>query len=548
MIPKKLRESNSFDFIYKNFKWVIPEEYNIAYDICDKHSGDHEKIAMYYEDENGKETQFTFNYFMEHSNRLSNAFRKMGVKKGDRIGVFLPQGPEAAISHLAIFKAGAISVPLSIMFGPEAVDHRLRDCEAKAIIVNDETKDKLHSLQDNIESLHYVIVVGENQGKELDFRDMIFGALASSSIEQTSSNDPAIIIYTSGTTGLPKGALHAHRCIPGRLPGFELAHNFFPQPGDVYWSPADWAWIGGLLDSLFTPWLFGVPVIVVPRKKFDPEKTFHFLSKYEARNAFIPPTALKIMRQVPKAKEKYNINMRSVHSGGEALPAEILDWGQEIFGSLSEMYGMTEMGFVVGNCPKILKMKPGSMGKPYPGHRVEIMNKEGRPTQPGELGEIAIHKTDPGMFLTYWNSPADTEDKFKGDWFLSNDMGYKDDEGYFWFRNRTDDVIISAGYRIGPTEIEKCIFGHPSVRDVAVIGAHDPTRGEIVKAFIELKEDIQYSDRIKEEVRTLVKRNLSAHEYPREIEFIEELPRTTTGKIKRNELRELENKRKHGVS
>lgn len=547
MLDKYHEALKNFDQIVNSFKWEIPHSYNIASAICDRHSGKN-KLAMIYEDLDGSEKKFSFDIFKRYSDNLAAYLNKLGISKGDRIGVFLEQSPEAAISHLAIFKLGAISVPLSIMFGQESILHRLRDCNAKVVIANQQTKKTLNKIKTDLESLEYVFVTSDPEGEEINFQDAISITASNFRLEKTLSTDPALIIYTSGTTGLPKGALHAHQCIPSRFPGFQLAHDFFPKQNDLYWSPADWAWIGGLLDSLFTPWAFSVPVVVQQRKKFDPEKAFHFLSKYRVKNAFIPPTALKIMANVPNAKNSFSLQMRSVHSGGEALPTDIIEWGKELFGSVTEMYGMTEMGFIVGNCPSLMKIKTGSMGKPYPGHPVVLIDFDGNPVPIGEQGEVAIHKSDPGMFLGYWDNPEGTRGKFNGDWFLSNDLAVQDSEGYLWFQGRTDDVIISSGYRIGPTEIEKCIFNHPSVTDVAVIGSPDPIRGEVVKAFIKLNQLTKPSEKIKTEIQILVKERLAAHEYPREIEFIEDFPKTSTGKIKRSELREQEKIKKKSIN
>lgn len=547
-INEEMKNKKDFDEIYSVFQWDIPHEYNIASDVCDRHSENENSLAMLFEDEHGNVTEYTFQEFSIWSNRLSNALNRFGIKKGDRVAILLPPGPEAAVSHLSLFKIGAISVPLSQMFGPDAIDHRLKDSAAKAILINDQNKGKLSKIRYRLDCLNNIFVFGECEGEEIDIRSETLNSPHTLNTEPMLASDPAIIVYTSGTTGLPKGALHAHQCIPGRLTGFEMAHNFFPHHGDIYWSPADWAWIGGLLDSLFAPWVYGVPVVVFQRKRFDPEKTFELLKKYAIRNAFLPPTALKIMKQASEPKHKLGLKFRSIHSGGETLPIEILDFGRDVFGSICEMYGMTEMGFVVGNCPEILKMKPGSMGKAYPGHIVEILDEEGRILPPGKTGEIAIHRSDPGMFLGYWGDSEGTLKKYKGEWFLSSDVAFKDEEGYFWYQGRMDDVIISAGYRIGPAEIEKCIFRHSSVEDVAVVGSPDPVRGKIVKAFIQLRKGEEPSELLEEEIKKTVKNRLSAHEYPREIEFLEQMPRTTTGKIRRHVLREMEEKRKPSLS
>lgn len=544
MIEQGLKACNDFDRIYRSFSWRIPHSYNVAYDICDKHSYNTNKIALYYESEDGKEANYTFSSLKQLSNRLANALIGLGVRRGDRVGVFLPQRPEAALVHLAALKMGGISVPMTPMFGPEAISHRMNDCQAKALFFSIEDSEKILDMKNQLGTVEHLVVVGGDQKWAQRFDILLNDSMEDFKVVDTSADDPAFLIYTSGTTGLPKGALHAHRCIPGRLTGLEMAHNFLPQEGDLFWTPADWAWIGGLFDSLFAPWVHGIPVLAAERRRFDPERSFALIEKHGVRNAFLPPLALKIMKNVPHASDRYRMLMRSVHSGGESLPLDVLDWGKEVFHSLCEMYGMTEMGFVVGNCPSILRMKPGSMGKAYPGHRVEIVDEEGQILPPGQLGEVAIHRSDPGMFLGYWKNREATETKFMGEWMLSNDMAVKDEEGYFWFKSRKDDVITSAGYRIGPEEIEKCIFRHASVQDVAVIASPDALRGSIIKAFIILRKGIEPSESIRDEIQVMVKKNLAAYEYPREIEFLEEFPRTVTGKIQRHILREREIEKK----
>jgi acetyl-CoA synthetase len=544
MIERDLQAYRNFKKIYDSFSWKIPQSYNVAYDICDKHCSNSDKVALYYESEDRKQETYTFSQLKKLSDRLANVLMGLGLRRGDRVGVFLPQKPEAALAHLATLKLGGISVPMTPMFGPEAIVHRMNDCQAKVLFFASEDCEKILDLQSQLETIEQLIVIGGEQKGAREFGSLLNEGAEDFKITATAADDPAFLVYTSGTTGLPKGALHAHRCILGRLTGLEMAHNFLPQEGDLFWTPADWAWIGGLLDSLIAPWTYGIPVLAAERKRFDPERAFALIEKYQVRNAFLPPLALKIMSSVTNASSRYRILMRSVHSGGESLPLDVLDWGKDTFQSLSEMYGMTEMGFVVGNCTTILPVRPGSMGKAYPGHRVEIVDEAGQILPPGRLGEVAIHRSDPGMFLGYWGNREATKEKFIGEWMLSGDLATKDEEGYFWFKGRKDDVITSAGYRIGPEEIEKCIFGHPSVQDVAVVASPDAIRGSIVKAFIMLKKGIAPSEVIGDEIRMMVKKNLGAYEYPREIEFLEDFPRTVTGKTKRHVLREWEIQKK----
>ena len=354
----------------------------------------------------------------------------------------------------------------------------------------------------------------------------------------TAAEDPAVIIYTSGTTGQPKGALHAHRVLLGHLPGVEMPQELFPKPGDLMWTPADWAWIGGLFDVLLPSLHHGVPVLAHRQPKFDPEEAFALMAQAGVRNTFMPPTALKIMRGVARPRDRWGYALRSVCSGGETLGAELLDWGQETFGlTINEFYGQTECNLVVANSSGILPVRPGSMGRAAPGHSVAVVDAGGQPLPAGEVGTIAIRHPDPVMFLGYWNNPTATEEKFAGDWLLTGDQGLQDDEGYFRFVGRDDDVITSGGYRIGPGEIEDCLLKHPAVALAAAVGVPDPLRTERVKAFIVPAEGVETGPALVEEIQNFVKTRLAAHEYPREVEFVSSLPMTTTGKIVRRELR-----------
>ena len=537
-----LKRADSYKEVYDSFRWDIPERYNIGVDICDKWANQRYRLALIYEDEKGVERKWTFWELKRLSNQLSNALIAHGIGRGDRVGILLPQCPETAISHIAIYKIGAIAIPLFTLFGPEALQYRLSNSEAKAIITNSENLQKILSIKDQLPNLEVIICTGEDIPEEvLSFWDIIEkGSIYFDPVE-TRADDPALIIYTSGTTGPPKGALHAHRTVLGHVPGVEFPHNFFPQEDDLFWTPADWAWIGGLIDVLFPSWHHGVPVLAFRARKFDPEQAFHIISKYGVRNAFMPPTALKLMRQVKDPKSRYDFQMRSIGSGGEPLGEELLDWGREVMGlTINEFYGQTEVNLVIGCCHEVMEIRPGSMGLPIPGHRVEVVDDSGNIVPSGEVGEIAIRRPNPVMFLEYWKNPKATEEKFIDDWCLTGDLARRDEDGYFWFVGRKDDIITSAGYRIGPAEVEDCIIKHPKVAMVAVVGVPDKIRGEIVKAFVVLKPDIKPTQEIEEELKGFVKQRLAAHEYPREIEFVDSLPMTATGKIMRRELKKRE--------
>lgn len=537
-----LKKGKTYGEVYNSFRWKVPKFYNIGVDVCDKWANERYRLALIYEDEEGRVEKYTFWELKGFSNRLANALKAFGIERGDRVGILLPPCPETAISHIAIYKIGAIAIPLFTLFGPDALEYRLANSEAKAIITDGANIEKVLEIKEKLPQLKISIVTKRRAEEGVyDFWKSVEKGSPHFKPVRTKADDPALIIYTSGTTGPPKGALHAHRVLLGHVPGVEFFHNFFPKKDDLYWTPADWAWIGGLIDVLLPSWHHGVPVVAYRAKKFDPEQAFHFISKYGIRNAFMPPTALKMMRQVKEPQKRYDYRMRTIGCGGETLGEELLDWGKTVMDlTINEFYGQTEVNLVLGNCAEILEVKRGSMGKAIPGHRVEVVDEAGNILPPGVVGEVAIQRPDPVMFLGYWRNPEATEEKYVGDWCLTGDLARKDEDGYFWFVGRKDDVIASAGYRIGPAEIEDCLIKHPAVAMAAVIGSPDEVRGEIVKAFIVLKPEIISDPSLKEEIQKFVKTRLAAHEYPREVEFVKELPLTATGKIMRKDLRKME--------
>ncbi|RPJ16204.1 MAG: AMP-dependent synthetase [Desulfobacteraceae bacterium] len=541
-----LKKGKYYDEVYRSFRWKMPAYYNIGVDICDKWAGQRYRLALIYEDERGCVEKYTFWKLKRLSNRLANGLLHAGIERGDRIGILLSQSPETALTHIAAYKIGAIAVPLFTLFGADALEYRLSNSGAKCIVTDEANLPKIMEIWGNLPLLKVVIVSGGKvSGKVLDFQDLVEKGNSDFKPVKTKADDPALIIYTSGTTGPPKGALHAHRVLLGHLPGVEFPHNFFPKANDLFWTPADWAWIGGLIDVLFPSWHHGIPVVARRAKKFDPEEAFRLIAKHGIRNAFIPPTALKMMRQVINPRLRHDYCMRSIGSGGETLGEGLLEWGKETMGlDINEFYGQTEVNLVVGNCAEIMDVKPGSMGKAIPGHIVDVVDESGMPVSTGTVGEIGIKRPDPVMFLGYWKNPEATENKFAGDWCLTGDLAKKNDDGYFWFVGRKDDLITSSGYRIGPAEIEDCILKHPAVTMAAVIGSPDKVRTEIVKAFIVLRPGVKAGAELEEEIKKFVKVRLAAHEYPREIEFVESLPMTATGKIIRRELKRQEIERK----
>ena len=541
-----LKSGETYEEVYGSFRWEIPELYNMGVDICDKWAHQRYRLALIYENEKGQLEQYTFWDLKRLSNRLANGLRAHGLSQGDRMGIMLPQSPEAGISHIAIYKIGAIAIPLFTLFGTDALAYRLSNSEAKGIVTDEANLQKVLDVWEKVPSLKIVVVTrGERREGILDFWELIEKGSAQFQPVQTRADDPAFISYTSGTTGPPKGAFHAHRVLLGHMPGIEFPHNFFPKEDDLFWTPADWAWMGGFMDVLLPSWHHGIPVVAHRAKKFDPEEAFYLMGKYGIRNAFMPPTALKMMRQVKDPRSRYDYQMRSIGSGGEALGEELLAWGKEVMGlTINEFYGQTEVNLVVGSCCEVMEIRPGSMGKAIPGHEVAVVDDSGNPVPTGTVGEVAIKRPDPVMCLEYWKNPEATREKYVGDWWVTGDLAKQDEDGYFWFVGRKDDLITSAGYRIGPAEIEDCIIKHPAVSMVAVVGSPDEVRTEVVKAFIILKPEVSPGPDIEEEIKKFVKTRLAAHEYPREIEFVSELPMTATGKIMRKELKKLEIERK----
>ena len=535
-----------YEELYRSFRWDVPQRYNIARACCGQWAGDASRPALYWEDESGAVATHSFRDIQLAANRLSNALGALGVRRGDRVAIILPQRPETAIAYMAVFQMGAIALPLSHLFGPDALEYRINHAEATVAIVEPATIANLWAIKDRLGTLKHVIGVGgANESGVHGWEFLLSKAKSTFEIQDTAADDPALIIYTSGTTGAPKGALEAHRLLIGNLSGFVHSHDFFPQPGDVFWSPADWAWAGGLFDALLPTWAFGLPILGY-RGRFDAERAYYLLEKYGIRNAFLFPTALKLMmKAVPEPRKKHRLNLRSIMSAGEAVGVTVIEWAKEQLGvTINEMFGQTEINYVVGNCQAAWPVKPGSIGRPYPGHKVSVINERGEEVPRGELGEIAVKKDhDPVFFLEYWKNPQATREKFIGDWGCTGDQGKMDHDGYLWYQGRSDDVIKSAGYRIGPAEIESCLVKHPAVANAAVIGKPDATRGAIVKAFIVLQPGEAPSERLIEEIQNHVRGRLAPYEYPREIEFIDALPMTTTGKVQRKELRKREEAR-----
>ena len=534
-----LPEAKSYDELTGKFAWTIPERFNIGTAICDAWANrEPDREALVYAVEGGQVTRFSYGDLQKLSNQLANLLSVRGVQPGDRVGILMPQRPEAAYGHIAALKTGAITIPLFTLFGEEALAYRLKDASAKAVITDAPGAEKLSSLRDQLPDLEIVLCADGGQHGAEDLTRLIEDQPKTFTPFDSAADDPAIIIYTSGTTGQPKGALHAHRVLLGHLPGVEMSHDFLGQPDDRIWTPADWAWIGGLLDVLMPALYLGVPVVACRFRKFTAEAAFQLLQDHGIRNTFLPPTALKMMRQAEAPERRWSLSLRSVASGGETLGAELIDWGRRVFGlTINEFYGQTECNMIVSSCAQIMDARPGIMGRPVPGHDVQVVSDSGKVLPENALGNIAVRRPDPVMFLGYWNNEEATEKKHIGDWLITGDTGMRDQDGWLRFVGRDDDVITSSGYRIGPGEIEDCLLKHPAVAMAGVIGKPDERRTEIVKAYIVLKGGVEPNDILAQEIAEFVKTRLAAHEYPREIAFVEALPMTTTGKVIRRELR-----------
>ncbi|MDP9995705.1 acetyl-CoA synthetase [Variovorax boronicumulans] len=528
----------------KEFRWSIPEHFNIGVDVCDKWAQrDPERIALIQEAGSGKVQRLSFRQLKSRSNQIANCLKSKGVQRGDRVGVLLGQSIDAAAVHVAVYKLGAIVVPLFSLFGPEALEFRLSDSGACALITDSDGASKLLEVRERLSDLKDLWVVDAPPDLPIGaacFEEAIVGASTSFSPVDTLANDPAVIIYTSGTTGKPKGALHAHRTLLGHLPGVEMSHGGTIDTDAVFWTPADWAWIGGLLDVLLPALHHGVPVVARRFAKFDAADAFDLMARHRVTNVFLPPTALKMLRAVSSPRSRWDLQLRSIASGGESLGTEMLAWGREELGiSINEFYGQTECNMIVSSCTAWFASRPGAIGKPVPGHEVAIVDRTGTPLPTGYHGQIAVRFPDPVMFLEYWNNAEATEEKFAGGYLLTGDQGKMDGDGYIYFVGRDDDVITSAGYRIGPGPIEDCLLGHPAVHMVAVVGEPDDERTEVVKAFVVLAGGFKANEDLTKELQAHVRVRLAAHEYPRVVCYVTELPMTPTGKIIRRALRKI---------
>ncbi|MFM0243906.1 acyl-CoA synthetase [Paraburkholderia sediminicola] len=538
-------DGQTYESLTANFTWRIPPRYNIGVDVCDKWADGSGRLALIYEDAEGNPTRYTFDELKSLSDRFANALLASGAQRGDRIGIFLSQSIETAIAHLAAYKAGMVAVPLFALFGVDAIEHRLSDSGAVALITDNAGVQKTDEIRNALPTLRNIFNVDiesdSDSNKQQPAARSFWQALNTASPDftpaDTAADDPAIIIYTSGTTGKPKGALHAHRVLLGHLPGVELSQQGFPAHATLMWTPADWAWIGGLFDVLLPSWHHGIPVLARRFAKFDGHAAFDLMARHAVSHTFLPPTALKMMRGV-EHPDRWTLALRSVASGGESLGEELIGWGRQALGvTINEFYGQTECNVVVSSCAALFEPSFGAIGRAVPGHDVAIIDANGNELPQGAIGDIAVAAPDPVMFLGYWNNEPATREKFRGKYLVTGDLGTRDADGFIRFVGRGDDVITSAGYRIGPASIEDSLLRHPAVSMAAVIGAPDPERTEIVMAFVVLNPGFIGDEALVREIQQHVKTRLAAHEYPREIRFVESLPLTATGKVIRKALR-----------
>ena len=571
--PRARQAETPYEAIHRAFRWHVPADFNIAAACCARWARETPNaVAIRQARVDGSATEHTYADLQRAANRLSNALRRCGVERGDRVAIVMPQRFETAVAHIAIYQLGAIAMPLSMLFGPEALEYRLNDSDARIAIVDESGISNLLQARPACPTLATVIAVGEARGQgDLDWTAACSRERTSFSPALTDCDDGAVLIYTSGTTGPPKGALIPHRALIGNLTGFIASQNWFGFDGglsfstkrerknggpgrrrqespSVFWSPADWAWTGGLMDALLPTLYFG-RTIVGMTGRFSPETAFRLMARHRVTHTFLFPTALKaMMKAVPEPREHHDLCLQAVMSAGEAVGDAVFAWCRDALGvPVNEMFGQTEMNYIVGNSHALWPALPGSMGRPYPGHRVAVIDDAGHECARGTPGDVALHRRDvhgqpdPVFFLGYWKNEAATHAKFTGDpadsWCRTGDMAVMDDDGYLWYHGRSDDVFKAAGYRIGPSEIENCLVKHPAVVNAAVVPKPDAERGALVKAYVVLATNFIGTPELVAELQLHVRGKLAPYEYPKEIEFIANLPMTTTGKVQRRVLR-----------
>ena len=559
-----------------SFGWSVPANFNMA-QVCSQRwaaqADAAQRTAIIEHHTGGAHRSYSFAELQQAADALSLRLQALGVQKGDRVAIVLPQRFETAVAYIAVMQMGAVAMPLSLLFGPDALSYRLNDSEAVVALVDGASIEQVLKVKGECIALREVVRLDVSQkiDAENSFNPVI-----------TQGDDAAVLIYTSGTTGPPKGALIPHRALIGNLTGFVCSQNWFGfSPTDkvnsqelptsnfpsVFWSPADWAWTGGLMDALLPTLYFGRPIVAY-NGRFSPELAFSLMQAHAVTHSFLFPTALKaMMKAYPTPRSQFKLQLQAMMSAGEAVGDAVFAYCQKQLGvTVNEMFGQTEINYIVGNCAMEWASgggqtpvahrhnagwpaKPGSMGKGYPGHRVAVIDEEGNECPVGSPGDVALHRfnqhgePDPIFFLGYWKNPRSTQSKFTGDWCRTGDLAVRDADGYLWYQGRADDVFKAAGYRIGPSEVENCLVKHPAVANAAVVPKPDPERGALVKAYVVLVAGFQASEALIADLQAHVRGKLAPYEYPKEIEFIAELPMTTTGKVQRRVLRLQEEER-----
>ena len=555
--------------LHASFGWCVAPDFNIAEVCCARWARDTPAaVAIHYEHEDGRAGRFSYADLEHNANRLANAMLRLGVQRGDRVSIVMPQRFETAVAHMAVYKIGAVAMPLTMLFGPEALEYRLKHSEAVLAIADESSIANVLAVRAQCPLLRCVVGAGDAIGRgDADWHDLLRREAATFKAAHTRADDAALLIYTSGTTGPPKGALVPHRALIGNLSGFVCSQNWFPSDANTFWSPADWAWTGGLMDALLPTLYFG-RAIVGYQGRFLPERAFELMQRHGVTHTFLFPTALKaMMKSEPEPKKHYRLRLRAIMSAGEAVGDTVFTYCREQLGvTVNEMFGQTEINYLVGNCGSYVDAqgrrhpgwpaRPGSMGRPYPGHRIAVIDDAGVECPRGVAGDVAVHRRDvhgapdPVFFLGYWKNMQATRAKFTGStedsWCRTGDMAVMDVDGYLWYQGRSDDMFKAAGYRIGPSEVENCLVKHPAVANAAVVPKPDAQRGALVKAYIVLAAGYAASEAMIDALQHHVRGKLAPYEYPKEIEFIDALPMTTTGKVQRRVLRLQEESRAAG--
>jgi len=558
--PRPATPDDRHAALHQGFAWQVPAQFNIAEACCSRWARRTPRAtAIRWQHEDGRRATLSYGALQRQAVQLAQALRRLGVQRGDRVAIVMPQRFETAIAHMAVYQLGAVAMPLAMLFGPDALAYRLQHSEARLAIVDESAIDQLLTARADCPGLQTVVAVGGAAGRgDVDWVPLLAAESTRFTPVATAADDAAVLIYTSGTTGPPKGALIPHRALIGNLSGFVCSQNWFPQDDAVFWSPADWAWTGGLMDALLPTLYFGRPIVAY-QGRFDPERALALMAAYRVTHTFLFPTALKaMMKAVPQPRAQHRLHLRAIMSAGEAVGDAVFDWCRDALGVVvNEMFGQTEINYIVGNCGRSLDARgrpaagwparPGSMGRAYPGHRVAVIDDDGRECPRGTPGDVALHRRDvhgrpdPVFFLGYWRADDATRAKFTGDpadsWCRTGDTAVMDDDGYLWYQGRSDDVFKAAGYRIGPSEVENCLVKHPAVANAAVVPKPDAARGALVKAYVVLAPGVVGDDALVAALQQHVRGRLAPYEYPKDIEFIAALPMTTTGKVQRRVLR-----------